>query len=481
MIKKQDKELLMLWLCYSLSYLLWRRLGVPFEMALPGHMHFLDFNLMQNDLLRSLFYLHSQPPIFMGLLGIALKIAGKNAAIVLEGIMWLSGLATIYALLAVLRRLGIHRRVMFTILAWLLIPPTFSAYEAWAYAMPLEIAATAFLCLGLLGHFQSASRRHQHMLAASLCVLGLVHARWHLAVILGVSALALSLTPAPKRRALALIMLLWLSPLIGWIAKNQILFEVPGVSSWLGANLNQVSITLVSPPELAALKAEKRISEHFPVGYNRTAIAKALPETCILPPIHPSLAFTKHGHFLNLNYQGVILTSKQDAKDSLTLIKMKPGNFALQTWQRIWRTSWKPAMSYPNLTGFGRLYKIAGMKNVRFVSFNALPKECRVALEYGAFILYTAIPLLCLLLTLRQRYTPEARFIYCTSFIIWSLLAISCIVNGWEQERMRYGSITIYTAYMALLAQWLITGIHNKNLAIIGLSERIRTHRARAR
>jgi hypothetical protein len=471
MKKHLTKELAIVWALYAAAYTTWRHLGVTFEIAATYHMHFLDFEQLRADAMRSLFYMHSQPPIFMLLLSLGIKLAGRHVSIFMEAITFISGLATLFGLRMLLEMLGVRRWLRMAMFIWLVLPPTFTIYHAWAYSTPLEIAVTSFLCVALLAHFQTPARRYLHGLGACLCTLALLHSRWHFIVIISFVALLVKLTPAPQRRALLIVVLLWLTPLAAWITKNQILFGVPGVSSWLGANIVQIVSAIPSPPEMEALKAEGLISAHYPIGFNAALIEKVMPEALMPPPAHPVLALKKHQQkdVINFNYAGMVLTSAQDAHDSWVIIKTYPWRYVERCWGRfLWLTA-TPAMSYPFLGGYSRLYRAAGMQNVHFSSFDALPVGLQQWLRQGAFMLYTAIPLACLAWALLRRNPPQSRFILCTSWLIWLLLAISCLTCGWEQERMRFGSIAIYLAYLGLTLQAALTFLEKtrKHVALL--------------
>ena len=73
---------------------------------------YLDPVLLQNDLLRSLFYLHSQPPLFNFFLGTILKLS-PIPAITYDFIFKIVGLLIPLIFYGIFTRLGINRFVSF--------------------------------------------------------------------------------------------------------------------------------------------------------------------------------------------------------------------------------------------------------------------------------------------------------------------------------------------------------------------------------
>ena len=109
---------------------------------------FLDTNLLQHDLLSSLWYLHSQPPLFNLFLGLVLK-AASDPAVLYELCFRVSGLLIPLCMYATLALLGANRIAAFLVTLFFMLNPSLILYESLLYYTHVEgvliIGAVFFL------------------------------------------------------------------------------------------------------------------------------------------------------------------------------------------------------------------------------------------------------------------------------------------------------------------------------------------------
>ena len=116
--------------------------------TLDSAKQFLDPALLQHDLLSSLWYLHSQPPLFNLFLGLVLK-AASDPAVLYELCFRISGLLIPLCMYATLALLGANRIAAFLVTLFFMLNPSLILYESLLYYTHVEgvliIVAVFFL------------------------------------------------------------------------------------------------------------------------------------------------------------------------------------------------------------------------------------------------------------------------------------------------------------------------------------------------
>src|SRR4030042_2108514 len=108
---------------------------------------YLDPLLLKNDLLKSLFYLHAQPPLFNCFLGLILKIS-PLPALSFELLFKTMGILMPLLLYGILTSLAIRPAVAFIATAIYMFNPTLILYENLLYYTHME---AFFILLALFG------------------------------------------------------------------------------------------------------------------------------------------------------------------------------------------------------------------------------------------------------------------------------------------------------------------------------------------
>ena len=235
-------------------------------------MQIADRDLLRSDLLGTLFYLHIQPPLFNGLVGLLLKTAGSRFVLAVTWLYWAFGALMTVTLYRLLRKFGL--RGLSASLATLLfmISPAAILYETftiYTYPTALLLLATTLFAYRLL-----ESGRRTDALATSLLIaaVALTRSLFHLIWVTGAIVILLLLQRKPRRIApfLALPAFLLVSLLY---LKNWVVFDMFGASSLLGLNLNKVATSLLAPEdrlrlvESAILSPYALINPHRPVAH----------------------------------------------------------------------------------------------------------------------------------------------------------------------------------------------------------------------
>lgn len=448
-----DSWLVLAW--YTTTYAFYRFIiGMGFDtQGLWRFMQFPQPDWLHDHLALSLWYLHSQPPLMSLLIGAVFKLCPGSYELAFEIIYFIAGMAGIGFLSHAMLRLGVSRLPRFIVCFIVCAFPTFYIYATWFYSTHLEFC----LCAAAMYFLASFYAQDEHRIAnltgffCTCCMLGLLRGQWHLMLFLDMAGgMALFETTA-MRRQIALVSFLCLLPLAAWYAKNLLVFGFFGPSSWAGANLAQVTSEQmgIGNSEVDMLKADGQIADDYPATFTMDKILHRLPPAQI--PARFAISDLAEPYRVhddaregNYNYLGVIASARQDMHDALVIIKRHPFHYARVVLRKMWKISLKPSCFYYD-------YGKSGLINIQAL----LPSIARNAMKFGAFVLYCAVPAFVLIRTIRTERQGRKKFTVSSFVLALSLMALSCAVNGGEQERMRWGFAPVYLCYAAMCLDML--------------------------
>ncbi len=234
--------------------------GVRFDASsLPTFWQYIDPPLLKHHLLQSLFYLHSQPPLYNLWLGVLLKLFPGHFAGAAHATYLTLGLALAVAMYFLLTRLGFRRAFATAVSVILSVSPAVLLYENWLF---YEYPVAVLLVLSVLALHVFATRRSfwSGFVFFGLCTT-LIYTRTTFQLPWLGLVLALILLAMPKSRRVVLVAcavpVLAVALLYG---KNIVVFGTPSTSSWLGMNLAQVTYRSVPAAERNRLVANGTLS-----------------------------------------------------------------------------------------------------------------------------------------------------------------------------------------------------------------------------
>jgi len=232
--------------------------GIRFDTATLDYIaQLLDRVLLRTRLLESIYYLHSQPPLYNLLTGVALKLAPHRPEILLWPLFMAAGLYTSLCLNFIMNELRVPWWIASAAAAAMAISPAFVLYENWYFYPHLNVAllcgALAWLC-----HSRGCPGKSLLLSAAHLVCLSLTRSLFHplfyaLATILAVTLSA----PSARARTFACFAGPGLLVLL-WCGKNLLIFGFFGTSSWASRNLSQ---------SVANLLGAERIQSEVRLGH----------------------------------------------------------------------------------------------------------------------------------------------------------------------------------------------------------------------
>src|SRR3954447_4595863 len=179
-------------------YIYWLA-GVRFDSwALTNSWQLLPADLLRNDLVRSLWYLHSQPPLFNAFVGVTLHFPHAHGLINIEFV--LCTLALAIAMFFTMLELAVPMSFAFATATLFAISPTTVVYENWMY----YTYPVALMSVGAVWCFARYVRTKRVRYAAGvgtlLAMLALTRASYHLVFVAVGAIVVIAVAPKVTRR-----------------------------------------------------------------------------------------------------------------------------------------------------------------------------------------------------------------------------------------------------------------------------------------
>jgi hypothetical protein len=305
------------------SRLIFYSVGIRFDSSpLYYYWQYLDVELLRHRLLESLWYQHSQPPLFNLFLGLSLKVFGEQALHFFAFVYFALGLILTFSVFSLLRSQISIRAALLLIILFTIIPSTILYENYLFYTYP--VAALLALSAAFIQRLTTKPNRSlAYMLAGTLTMIALTWSAFHLVWLLLI-AIAIYMSQR-NLRLLLQIMTLPILLSLGLYTKNLILFNNFGPSSWTGMNLSALITPGLDSTQLNALHDEGLFSDISLVGPFRTVEAYFPHLKTIEHSDVPALEqITKSNGERNLNNINIVSVSKQMLHDDLAVITAHP-------------------------------------------------------------------------------------------------------------------------------------------------------------
>jgi hypothetical protein len=215
--------------------------GVHFDATpLASFWQIVDPTLLRTHLLQSIWYLHSQPPLYNLLLGIGLKLFGSHFDAAAHTCQIMIGITIAVSLYALLVVLGLRRWWSAALASVFATSPAMLLFENWLF---YEYPVTVLLLLAALAFAwfeRSPSAPRSAAVFAALAAACYMRATFQILLPLLVLGLMLA-TFRQARRAIVIGAVVPLVLVAALYVKNWAVFGTPTTSSWTGMNLMQVA------------------------------------------------------------------------------------------------------------------------------------------------------------------------------------------------------------------------------------------------
>ncbi len=327
MTRSKSFDLLVVTIVFCISRILYYGAGVRFEGATYlKYWQFIDPTLLVNDLWRSVAYLHSQPPLLNLFTGVILQIFPQNHTAVFHVIFLFCGLVLSITIYFLAIRLGLQRWLAVALSVWFVVSPPTILYENWLfYTYPL----TAIFCLSalFLVRFVESKRGmdcliYSFLLAGMALTWSLFHLLWMLFWVVLLFFLL------EEKRRVAIWSLPALLLVIGWYAKNSVLYDSFTASSWSGMNLANIVTFRIDELEREAGVSSGLLSEFalLPPFSSPEEYLKFFPETSTTG-IQLLDQYGKSTGFPNYHHLVYIAASERYMKEAVQLLIHFPKHY----------------------------------------------------------------------------------------------------------------------------------------------------------
>ncbi|MEO7988388.1 MAG: glycosyltransferase family 39 protein [Chryseolinea sp.] len=216
-------------------------------------------DLLKNKLLESLYYLHSQPPLYNLYVGIVLKLFPENYSAFFQLNFLLLGLLTHTTLFVIMRHLTVRPSIAFILTLLMMLSPSIILYENWLSYTYIVIALLTFSTLFLLRFLQSEKFSDGLLFFLFLALIVLTRSMYHIAWF-GVIILLLLITRFKIRRKILLSASVPFLIVFAFFFKNYLLFNTFSTSSWMGMSLYEISLSRIDKKKLEPFVASGEVS-----------------------------------------------------------------------------------------------------------------------------------------------------------------------------------------------------------------------------
>jgi len=304
--------------------------GIRFDAAPLGwYWQYLDEELLKNDLLHSLLYLHSQPPLFNLFLGLVLKVGGENATLVLQIAYMAMGLVLYWSVFSVQVGLGIGRSTAFLTSTVFALSPSCVLYENWLfYTYPLAtLLCLSALCLG--ASLRNRGSPYFFGFFLLLFVIGGIRSIFHYSYFLVVGCCLVAIC-RDRRRQILFAAALPCALLLSLFSKNLVVFGSFSTSSWMGMNAWTMSTRNIPFDLRERLVQQGKLSDLSLIG--RFSPSDAYPAEFFEVEERfrgiPAVAHEKKTNGRsNFNHVGYIAVSEQYMQDAIRGLLDYPAYF----------------------------------------------------------------------------------------------------------------------------------------------------------
>ena len=370
MIFKEDTRrkylaLAFLGVIFIISRILYYRAGIGFDTGtITRNWQFIDIFLLKNDLWRSIFYMHTQPPLMNVLVGIVLQVFPDRYASILQAFFLLSGVVLIISIYLLGNKFGFPRYLSFVLAAWFSVSPATILYEnrlIYAYPTLVLLVVSAVFYARII-----ENKRVVDIIIFSfaLAIMALTWAIFHLVWLFGCFGILFYMLRKEIRKAL------WLTPafilVFAWYAKNEALYGSFTASSWAGLNLFK-TVTIQIPGKVRKQWVDEGMVSKLalvPPYRSPEVYLKYFPETPItgIPLLDE---YEEASGYRNQHHLSYIYAGERYFKDALRMIMIAP-RYYLGTLPHSVYIFFHSASDYKHLSGRGAIDKLDTFWNRMF-------------------------------------------------------------------------------------------------------------------
>jgi hypothetical protein len=461
---------------FILSRLAYDLAGVRFDARPVLHYYqFIDPELLKHRLIESTYYLHVQPPGWNLYTGIVLKLFPLSYPIALHIVHLLTGLAICWLIFYLMQVLGVSRWIALALAAWFTVSPgtilfeNFMLYEYVVCFLLVAAAATLWRCC------TRGSLKWFLLFFVVLLVLVFMRNFFHLIYVFAILASFVYLSKGIRPRIL-LTAALPLIIILGLYTKNWILFGSFSGSTWMGMNMDTITVHQLTASEARDLVSRGVISPvalidlGSPIQRYQPYIQ--MPTRTGIPVLDECVTSTGATNF---NCLAFFQVQRAYTRDGLALLRTYPIVY-LRSLEAAWFSYFLPAGDFPffdlnrpririldrfwNVLFFGQFEDAGDRKNLRRLAGQG--DAVSLLLHTGIFLMI-GLPALWiwgvtfLVRGIRRKTLdwPSAIVIGFLLFNIGYLTAVANLLSSFENNRYRFPFDAFYVVLLGLVFEQL--------------------------
>jgi len=445
-------DVLLLLFCFVASRVTIKLVGVTFGYnALFEYWQYLDVGSLKTNLLQSLWYQHSQPPVFNLLLGIILKVSGNYNLYVIKFLFLATSFCNATLLLSILSRILRDSKIPLIFSLLYLLSPATMLFEN-------ELFYTTFISLLLLlaVNFMfmpglKQSWRHLAGMFAALSLVCLTRSMYHLMWLLITTVIIIYYYRKNSVRKVLLMAFLSIILAGGLYVKNAIVFGNFSASSWVGMNFSRI---VFHNKQLTGSNSIASLPPFMPVSYYKKFLLDDNKKKYAGKNDRNLLMETKNDRYINMNNVGYLEISKIYLAAGLEEVSRHPASY-LKNACTAFIIFFTPASTYFKVTENEKRIRYYDM----IYSFNPAPlftgrdaKKLSLAIAaIPKFIFYVFI----FFVMIREGFRSRSISLL-NVFIIFTILfsaIVSSLLDYGENMRFRY---EIEPLFLILAAQAIV-------------------------
>jgi len=416
---------------------------------------YLDVDVLKNNLAESLFYLHSQPPLFNFLIGITEITFGINSSHIYLLLFNIAGCLTAILGFLILEQLDVNKKLaVFFICVYLLTPATILYENLFFYTHPI-IFFLVFSSYHFIVYLKKGKNFNAFLFFCGLSAAVLTTSFFHLAWFLVLLLLIVFQKKANKIILLKMAAIPFII-ILSLYLKNYFVFGEFNSSSWLGMNLSRITVH----------QLDNKVKSDF---YNKGLISKL----STIPPFtqyadldssiinkyfnhHTGIAVldsvVKRNNRGNFNNYAYLTISKKLLEDDFYVIKSYPEVYLAGILK-----SFKKYFDSPTQ------YKLLTANSFKIHKYNKLYNAFIYGTTSNMETAYTTpvIIIIIILLSVHILRKPNEN-LFVKSFIWFALINIfyTMIIGNFlelgENNRFRYYTEIFYVLLLAIIINELI-------------------------
>lgn len=290
-----------------------------------------DIWLLKTDLLRSIWYLHSQPPFYNLFIGIILKLFPVYFTVVFELIYHFLGLLLGLCLYSIIKNLTNNKLLSFLISTLFVISPSVILFEG-LFFYDFIVVVTLVLVLFFFQKFVYTNNTG-YLVAffSTAAFLVLTRRVFHLVWFVVLTAMLLYFYRHEWKRIL-LSLSIPLLLIVFWYGKNLYYFGNFDASSWTGMGFFKTAAYSLTQDERQRLFSDGIVSENIFYGSDPFRIpvlsltTTSLSKSTIAVPVVGN--YMKKDGGINYNYYAYINLSKELKNEFISILKHRPAVYA---------------------------------------------------------------------------------------------------------------------------------------------------------